>query len=159
MITKRIEEAILPTLKEMNLNIYKVVYEKENGKNYLRVFLEKEDYSLDLDTCVRASEAISPLLDKLDPIEDEYFLEVASAGERELVTKEDYLRAINMYILVDVTERVLDYDELVGDLVNVKDEGIELKINLKGRMKVVYIPFNIIEKAHLTLTKSPTSSS
>jgi ribosome maturation factor RimP len=150
MDIEKIKSAIEPIAKELNVSIYKVVYEKENGKNYLRVFLEKEDYSLDLDTCVRASEAISPLLDKLDPIEDEYFLEVASAGERELVTKEDYLRAINMYILVDVTERVLDYDELVGDLVKVNDDSIELKINLKGRMKVVTIPFNIIEKANLT---------
>jgi len=150
MITKRIEEAILPTLKEMNLNIYKVVYEKENGKNYLRVFLEKEDYSLDLDTCVKASEIISKILDEIDPIKEEYFLEVASSGERELNSRDDYVKALNKYILVDVSERVLDYDELVGDLVKVKDEGIELKINLKGRMKVVYIPFNIIEKAHLT---------
>ena len=150
MDIEKIKKAIEPIAKKLEVEVYKVVYEKENGKNYLRIFLEKEDYSLDLDTCVKASEAISPLLDKLDPIEDEYFLEVASAGERELVTKEDYLRAINMYILVDVTERVLDYDELVGDLVKVNDDSIELKINLKGRMKVVTIPFNIIEKANLT---------
>ena len=60
MVENRIKEAILPTLSEMNLSIYKIVYEKENGKNYLRIFLEKEDYSLDLDTCVIASEKISP---------------------------------------------------------------------------------------------------
>ncbi|MBR3891344.1 MAG: ribosome maturation factor RimP [Bacilli bacterium] len=150
MDIEKIKEAIEPIAKRLDVSIYKVVYEKENGKNYLRVFLEKEDYSLDLDTCVKASEAISPLLDELDPIEDEYFLEVASAGERELVTKEDFTRAINMYILVDVSERVLDYDELVGDLVKVNEDSIELKINLKGRMKVVTIPFNIIEKANLT---------
>ena len=150
MDIEKIKSAIEPIAKELNVNIYKVVYEKENGKNYLRIFLEKEDYSLDLDTCVKASEAISPLLDELDPIQDEYFLEVASAGERELVTKEDFAKAINMYILVDVSERVLDYDELVGDLVKVNEDSIELKINLKGRMKVVTIPFNIIEKANLT---------
>lgn len=150
MDIEKIKKAIEPIAKRLDVSIYKVVYEKENGKNYLRVFLEKEDYSLDLDTCVKASEAISPLLDELDPIEDEYFLEVASAGERELVTKEDFARAINMYILVDVSERVLDYDELVGDLVKVNEDSIELKINLKGRMKVVTIPFNIIEKANLT---------
>ena len=150
MVEKKIEEAILPTLNEMNLSIYKIVYEKENGKNYLRIFLEKEDYSLDLDTCVIASEKISKILDDLDPISDEYFLEVASSGERELVSIDDYRKALNKYILVDVSERVLDYDELVGDLVGVNEESIELKINLKGRMKVVSIPFNIIEKAHLT---------
>ena len=146
----KIEEAILPTLHEMNLSIYKIVYEKENGKNYLRVFLEKEDYSLDLDTCVIASEKISKILDDIDPINEEYFLEVASSGERELVSLDDYKKALDKYILVDVSERVLDYDELVGDLVAVNEDGIELKINLKGRMKVVSIPFNIIEKAHLT---------
>ena len=83
-------------------------------------------------------------------INDEYFLEVASSGERELVGLDDYKKALNKYILVDVRERVLEYDELVGDLIGVSENAIELKINLKGRMKVVSIPFNIIEKAHLT---------
>ena len=150
MDIEKIKKAIEPIAKRLEVEIYKVVYEKENGKNYLRIFLEKEDYSLDLDTCVKASEAISPLLDELDPIDEEYFLEVASPGERELVTKEDFIKAINMYVLVDVKERVLDYDELVGDLVKVDEDSIDLKINLKGRMKVVTIPFNIIEKANLT---------
>ena len=150
MVEKRIEEAIIPALKEMNLSIYKIIYEKEHGKNYLRIFLEKEDYTLDLDTCVRASEIISKILDDIDPIQEEYFLEVTSSGERELITYEDYVKAVNQYILVDVSERVLNYDELVGDLVSVNSQGIELKINLKGRIKIVSIPFNIIEKAHLT---------
>ena len=150
MVVEKIKEAILPALSEMDLSIYKVVYEKEHGKNYLRVFLEKEDYSLDLDTCVKASEIISKILDDLDPISEEYFLEVASSGERELNNYQDYLKALNKYVLVEVSERVSNYDELVGDLVNVSETGIELKINLKGRMKVVSIPFNIIVKAHLT---------
>ena len=150
MVVEKIKNAIFPCLESMNLSIYKIVYEKENGKNYLRIFLEKEDYSLDLDTCVKASEAISKILDDIDPISEEYFLEVASSGERELANYDDYLKALNKYILVEVNERVSGYDELVGDLVAVTDEGIDLKINLKGRMKVVSIPFNIIEKAHLT---------
>ena len=150
MVLKKIEEAIKQSMDDLGLNIYKIVYEKENGKNYLRIFLEKDDYSLDLDTCVVASEIISKILDKLDPIEEEYFLEVSSCGERELINYEDYLRAVNQYILVDVSEPILTYDELVGDLVSVDKEKIELKINLKGRMKTVSIPFNIIEKAHLT---------
>ena len=150
MSIEKIKDAILPVLKELELSLYKIVYEKEAGKNYLRILLEKEDFSLDLDTCVKASEAISPILDELDPIDEEYFLEVASCGERELETLEDYKKAIDKYILVEVKERVLDYDELVGDLISVNNEGIELQINLKGRIKKVSIPFNIIEKAHLT---------
>ena len=107
--------------------------------------IEKHEFSNKMQ-----SEIISKILDDIDPISEEYFLEVASSGERELNDYNDYLKALNKYILVEVSERVANYDELVGDLVNVSETGIELKINLKGRMKVVSIPFNIIEKAHLT---------
>ena len=150
MIEEQVKEAVLPVVEEMGLNLYKVAYEKENGKNYLRIFLEKENYSLDLDTCVAASEKISKILDKLDPIDEEYFLEVSSCGERELNGYDEYLRALDKYIVVEVKERVLDYDELVGDLVGVNKEEIQLRLNLKGRIKTVSIPFSIIEKAHLS---------
>ena len=54
-------------------------------------------------------------------------------------------------IILDMHEYLVNgYDELVGYLKEVTDEGINLEINLKGRIKVVYIPFKIIEKAHLT---------
>ena len=151
-IEEKIKKIIDPVLKELKLVLYELKYEKEDGENYLRVFVEKEDDSLmDLDTCVEASEKISLLLDKEDPIPNEYYLEVASSGrERCFESKEDYEKHLNDYILVDTSELVEGYDELEGDLNEVTEEGIKLKINLRGRMKTVFIPFKIIEKAHLT---------
>ena len=150
-LIERIEKMIMPVLEEMNLILYELKYEKEDNENYLRIFLEKENDVMDLDTCVEASEKISVILDKEDPIPDEYYLEVASSGREKYVeTKEEYERNIDKYILVDTSELVSGYDELVGYLKEVDDEGIKLEINLKGRIKVVYIPFKIIEKAHLT---------
>lgn len=151
-IEEKIKKIVDPVLKELKLVLYELKYEKEDGENYLRIFVEKEDDSLmDLDTCVEASERISLLLDKEDPIPDEYYLEVASSGrERCFESKEDYEKHLNDYILVDTSELVEGYDELEGDLKEVSEEGIKLKINLKGRMKTVFIPFKIIEKAHLT---------
>lgn len=152
VIEEKVKKIVDPVLKELKLVLYELKYEKEDGENYLRIFVEKEDDSLmDLDTCVDASERISLLLDKEDPIPDEYYLEVASSGrERCFNSKEDYDKHLDDYILVDTSELVEGYDELVGDLKEVTDEGIKLKINLKGRMKTVFIPFKIIEKAHLT---------
>ena len=150
-LEEKIKKIIDPVLKEMNLILYELKYEKEDGEDYLRIFLEKENEVMDLDTCVEASEKISLLLDKEDPIENEYYLEVASSGrEKCFVTTEDYQKAIDQYILVDTSEMVNGYDELVGYLREVKEDGISLEINLKGRIKTVYIPFKIIEKAHLT---------
>ena len=150
-LEEKIKKLIDPVLKEMNLILYELKYEKEDGEDYLRIFLEKENEVMDLDTCVEASEKISLLLDKEDPIPNEYYLEVASSGrEKCFLTSEDYENAIDKYILVDTNELVNGYDELVGYLKEVKEDGINLEINLKGRIKTVYIPFKIIEKAHLT---------
>lgn len=150
-LEEKIKEIVEPVLKEMKLVLYELKYEKEDGENYLRIFVEKEGDVMDLDTCVEASEKISLLLDKEDPIPNEYYLEVASSGrERVFNDKQDYLNNIDKYILVDTNELVNGYDELVGYLKEVTDEGIKLEINLKGRIKVVDIPFKIIEKAHLT---------
>ena len=150
-IEEKVEKIIEPVLKEMNLVLYELKYEKEDNEMYLRIFLEREHDVMDLDTCVEASEKISILLDKEDPIPSEYYLEVASSGrERVFKEKQDYLDNLDKYILVDTSELVSGYDELVGYLKEVTDEGIKLEINLKGRIKVVDIPFKIIEKAHLT---------
>lgn len=150
-LEEKIKKIIGPVLEEMNLVLYELKYEKEDNENYLRIFVEKESEVMDLDTCVEASEKISVLLDKEDPIPNEYYLEVASSGrERVFNDKQDYLNNIDKYILVDTSEMVNGYDELVGYLKEVTQDSIKLEINLKGRIKVVEIPFKIIEKAHLT---------
>lgn len=150
-LEEKLKKIVEPVIKEKNLILYDLKYEKEDNENYLRVLIEKEDDVMDLDTCVDVSETLSTLLDKEDPIPDEYYLEVTSSGrEKELSKLEDYQKAVGKYILVLTSELVSGYDELVGDLKGVNEDGIELQINLKGRIKVVNIPFKIIEKAHLT---------
>ena len=150
-IEEKVEKIVSPILKGMNLVLYELKYEKEDNENYLRIFVEKENDVMDLDTCVEASEKISLALDKEDPIPDEYYLEVASSGREKYFNDiQDYLDNLDKYILVDTSELVSGYDELVGYLKEVNEDGIKLEINLKGRIKVVDIPFRIIEKAHLT---------
>lgn len=150
-LEEKIKKIIDPVLEEMKLILYELKYEKEDNENYLRIFVEKENEVMDLDTCVEASEKISVLLDKEDPIANEYYLEVASSGrERVFNDKQDYVSNIDKYILVDTNELVNGYDELIGYLKEVTEDAIKLEINLKGRIKVVEIPFKIIEKAHLT---------
>lgn len=151
VLEEKLKQIIEPVIRSKNLILYDLKYEKEDNENYLRILIEKKDDVMDLDTCVEVSEIVSTLLDKEDPIPDEYYLEVTSSGrERYFETVEDYKEAVGKYILVLTSELVNGYDELVGDLKNVEDEGISLQINLKGRIKTVFIPFKIIEKAHLT---------
>ena len=95
---------------------------------------------------------VSAIMDEKDPISNEYLLEVTSPGvERPLKTIEQFKKAIEKYVLVDVSEPVEGYDQLVGTIKNVTEDGIELEIKIKTRVKVVNIAFSIIESAMTTV--------
>ena len=72
---KKIKEIIGDSLKELNLKVDSVVYEKENGHNFLRICLDSEDI-IDLDLIVKATNIINPLVDKAELINEEYHLDI-----------------------------------------------------------------------------------
>lgn len=74
---KKIEEALSTVLKEKEISIDSITFEREGKYNFLRIVLDKVN-GIDLDTIVDATNLINPILDKLDLIEEEYILDVLS---------------------------------------------------------------------------------
>lgn len=73
--------------------ILEVEYKKEGSDYHLRVYLDKDEGSVDLDTCEKVSRALSDELDKKDPIKESYILEVCSPGiDRQLKRDKDFMR-------------------------------------------------------------------
>ena len=95
-----VEELALPVAERFNLSIWDVEFVKEGGQHYLRVFLDK-DGGVDINDCENVSRAIDKPLDDLDPITDNYILEVSSPGvERELVLDAHFEQFIGADIMV-----------------------------------------------------------
>ncbi len=149
-IANKVKTLIMQVLEEEKVNLFELVYEKEGNENYLRIFIERDDLTMDLDTCVSVSEKVSMLLDEADIIKDDYFLEVASPGVERPLKKEEYSKAINKYILIETSEEVEGYQELTGYLTEVSDNSLKIEINLKGRLKVVEVPFDKIKQTRLS---------
>lgn len=61
------------SLKDLNLFVDDVYYEKEDGNNYLKICLDG-NVNLDVDVITKASKIINPLIDELDLINEEYIL-------------------------------------------------------------------------------------
>lgn len=76
-ILKKIEDEIRGPMENMGLIIYEIVYEKENGYNFLKITLDKVN-GIDMDTIVEATNVINPIIDKLDLIDEEYILDISS---------------------------------------------------------------------------------
>ena len=74
---KKIKEAILEPMQELGIIVDEVVYEKENGYNFLKITLDKVN-GIDMDAIVEATNVINPIVDELDLIDDEYILDISS---------------------------------------------------------------------------------
>ena len=95
-----VEEIARPIADELGLRIWDVRFLKEGSQWFLRVFIDK-DGGVDINDCERMSRALDEPLDKADPIDGEYILEVSSPGvERELIRPEHFDEFIGADIMV-----------------------------------------------------------
>ena len=102
---EKIKEAIVPLIEAQDCYLDDLVYEQEKGEWYLRVYIEKNNGSLDMDTCVAVSEAVSEKLDQIDVIKDEYYLEVSSPGiEKPLRNWDQVVKAVNDFVHIDLNQ-------------------------------------------------------
>ena len=89
-----------PIVEEQGCSLWDVEYVKEAGTWYLRVLIDKEG-GVDILDCEAVSRKVSDLLDEADPIDQQYFLEVGSAGlERVLKRPSDFQKYLGSPITV-----------------------------------------------------------
>lgn len=74
---KELETLINKKLLKEKIMVSDINYGKENGYNVLKIELDKVN-GIDLDTIVRASNIINPLVDGFDLTEDSYILDIVS---------------------------------------------------------------------------------
>lgn len=102
-----VEKVAMRLAEGFGYEIVDVDYVKEGPNWYLKVFADKEG-GFSINDCVDLSHALEEELDKSDPIEDPYILEVSSPGlDRPLKKDKDFLRSIGKEVevgLFKVTE-------------------------------------------------------
>lgn len=74
---EKIRNLIESTIIDAGYSLNDVKLEKEGTVLFLRVFIDKADI-VSVEDCVKVSELINPILDKTDPIEGSYVLDVSS---------------------------------------------------------------------------------
>ena len=91
-IAQKVAELVKGTVEECGCTLWDVELVKEGADLSLVISIDKEG-GISLDDCQMVNDAVEPIIDKADPIEEGYFLEISSAGlEREL-SKPEHIRA------------------------------------------------------------------
>lgn len=141
-IENEIENYITPHINEMGYIIVRVKYMRKI--QVLQIMLEKSNgKSVDIDDCEKASKEISVLLDVLDPIKDQYSLEVSSTGiNRPLVKIDDYIRFCGSNVVISTYKK-----KFSGQLI--KADANTIQIKLKGTNNIIDVSHTDISNAYL----------
>lgn len=90
-IEENIETLVKSEIESLGYELYDVIYVKEAKDYYLKIFIDREN-GISIDDCEKVSNVISDILDKEDPIKDQYFLEVSSAGLERVLRNDKHFK-------------------------------------------------------------------
>lgn len=140
-----VEEILSPYLKTQEMELVDVEFVKEGPYRYLRVTIDKEE-PVTLDDCQLVSQFLNSKLDTLDPIEEQYFLEVTSPGvERVLKKDREFEKFVGHKVQLKLFQAYEGQKALTGNLVGLIDDNIVIEHAQMGRVE--------IPKSKVSLTK------
>lgn len=113
-----------PLAAELGLTLWDVTFTKEGADWYLRIFIDKPG-GVSIDDCVDMTHALNPVLDREDPIPQEYTLEVSSPGINRKLTRPEHFEA---FLEAPVRVKLIrplenGVRELEGILIDVQENG------------------------------------
>jgi ribosome maturation factor RimP len=131
-----VEDILLPFLKGKDLELVEVEFVKEGQHRYLRVYLDKEE-GLGLDDCQQVSEYLSQKLDEVDPVEENYFLEVSSPGiERPHKKDADYQKYKGRLVEARLYHTLNGEKIIKGKLLGLQNNKIMIDREEKGNLEI-----------------------
>jgi len=151
-VTGIVEEMVNPILEDLSLELVDIEYVKEGPNYFLRVFIDK-DNGVDIDECAAVSEKLSEKLDEVDPIPENYFLEVSSPGaERPLKKEKDFQKAIGKNVHIKTYEPIDNEKTFEGILTGFDGNVVTVEVKIKTRKKTIEIPYEKVAKARLAVS-------
>lgn len=134
-LTDRIFELLEPTVNNLGYELYEVEFQKEYDNWVLTLFIDRPE-GVDLDDCERVSNAVDPILDEADPIEQAYYLSVSSIGiDRPLKKDKDFQRNIGKKLDIRLYAPMDGKKEFAGELVSFGEESFIVKTD-KGEKEI-----------------------
>ena len=143
---KELKSWLIPLLESQNCRLYELEWDTKMKPPVLRIAIERPEGEVDLDFCTSVSELISARLDETDDSDEEYILEVCSAGIDRPIVGEEFEKALEHYIQVELTEPMENRNVWEGVLKQ-NGDSIVLAYFDKGRPKKITIPKEKIRKA------------
>lgn len=127
---KEISEAkIRPIIEGMGYELVDVEYKKEYDGMSLIFTIDKEE-GVTIDDCEKVNKVIDPIIDELNPTDDQPFtLVVSSPGlDRQLKTDRDLKRTVGKDVIVTLFSKVNGKKNFEGTLISYDEKTIKVLV-------------------------------
>ena len=122
-----VEKIVVPKIEEQKFELVDIEFLKEGQDWYLKVYIDKEG-GITLDDCKIVSDFLSEKLDELEPIQQQYYLEVSSPGlDRTLKTECDFKKYKGSEIEIYLYKAIEGNKMLEGELIGLKEGCVVIK--------------------------------
>jgi len=124
---QKIYSLVKPVTDELGYFLWDVSFVKEGAMWYLRIFIDCDE-GISIEDCEKVTEPVNDILDREDPIQQSYILEIGSAGlERELVKEEHFEACIGDTVQVRLIRAINGEKDIIGELISADREKIIIK--------------------------------
>ena len=145
-----LEKLVKEKLKTLNYELVSLNLNIVKGEKILSIVVDRVE-PIDMNAIVDLSHILNAYFDELDPIEDEYTLDISSLGAEKPLKIEDLEKYVNRYVNVHLINPVDGENIYEGDLAAVKEDVITLSYRQKTRTKTVDIAKANISKIRLAI--------
>lgn len=139
-------------LSENGYELYNVEFLKEGKDWFLRVYIDRAESTeggIGTDDCEKVSRYLSSRLDELDPIEQNYYLEVSSPGmDRALLKESDYTRYAGQFVDVTLYQGINGKKTFFGKLSGLRDGNLVI---IDEKENEIEIPMGKVAKTKLAV--------
>jgi ribosome maturation factor RimP len=159
-IKELVAEQLEGFLAKNGYELYNVEFIKEGRDWFLRVYIDRAENSdggigaddckgIGTDDCEKVSRYLSARLDELDPIEQNYYLEVSSPGmDRALLKESDYTRYAGRFVDVALYQGLNGKKNYFGKLEGLRDGVLAIIDEKENRIE---IPMEKVAKTRLAV--------
>lgn len=147
-IEEKVESLVKDKIEKIGYELYDVIYTKEGSNKILRIVIDSEK-GISLDDCEKVNNEIKETIDEVNPIEEQYFLEISSPGIERLLRKDWQLKKfkgeeVNIKLFKKDENGKKEYTGTLGDItentldVEVEGENTTIDRKIISQVKTAY---------------------
>lgn len=145
-----IQELLSPKLESLGYNLYEIKTRKEMGNLILSIVVDRKEV-ISMEDIVNLSNELNVFFDEIDPIEEEYMLDISSLGIEKPLKIEQLNEYVNSYVHLHLINPRDGENIYEGTIEKVEDDILTLSYFQKTRKKLVQTELSNIYKIRLAI--------